>query len=114
LFPAALAPDVQQAEEEDTDQEGDAGAARDRGLLQDRVPRAGVGAVQVFELAPLPHKAVRALAIVERTVADVDFETGGTVETVVFLVHGRTGLRLECVGPPSGRRRTPGPRIGPR
>jgi len=57
--------------------------------------RGQVGAVQVLVLAPRPHVALRALAVVEDLVGDLHGEAGGPVEAEVGGVGGRAGVRLE-------------------
>ena len=41
-----------------------------------------IAAVEVLELAPLPHEPVRALAVVEDGVGDLHSEAGGAVQAV--------------------------------
>ena len=66
-----------------------------------------VGAVEVLELAALPHVAVGALAVVEDRVCDLDGEARGATRAGVGLegdvgADGTLGRRTRLRGRPGG------------
>ena len=54
-----------------------------------------VRAVQILELAALPHEAVGALAVVQDGLCDLDGEAGGPVQAVPRRVRRGARVRLQ-------------------